>query len=191
MSVTSPGFNPLEEPIPEARPRATAYVLGVLLIIIAGSATAIFFVIPSKNLTFKKADGTTFVVTHVNIWLATIGLAFGLIGLMFLVSGNTRRLRLIYEFTASAAELTAVLAQMPDEPRDVGEEDNRQRRRQEDRRRDRIARLGSYENALLKLGAYEQALQVSRWIIQCGGRLPHEQSRLPHEQSRLPHEQSG
>jgi hypothetical protein len=171
--LTGPRFNPLEEPIPQARPRATAYVLGVLLIVIIGSATAILFVTPSKNLAFSKANGTTFVVTHVNIWLAAIGLAFGLIGLIFLVSGNTRRLRLIYEFTASAAELTAVLVQMPAERRALEEE----HRRQEDYRRHQyIARLGSYENALLKLGAYEQALQVSRWITQSGGRLPYDLS---------------
>jgi hypothetical protein len=173
MSVTSPPhtspsspdsgprFNPLEEPIPQARPHATAYVLGVLLIAIIGSATAMLFVIPSKNLVFRRADGTTFVVTHANIWLAAIGLAFGLIGLIFLVSGNTRRLRLIYEFTGSAAELTAVLARR----RDFGEDDNRRHQ------------LADYKNALLKLGAYEQALQVSRWIALSGGRLPDDRSR--------------
>jgi hypothetical protein len=150
-----PRFNPLEEPVPQARPRATAYALGVLLIAIIGSAIAILFVIPSRDLVFRRVDGTTFVVTHANIWLATIGLAFGLIALIFLVSGNTRRLRLIYEFTASAAELTAELAQ-----EEFGEEDYNQKR--ED--------LRNYKNALLKLGAYEQALQVSRWITLSDGR---------------------
>jgi hypothetical protein len=156
--LTDPRFNPLEEPIPQARPRATAYVLGVVLTAIIGSATAILFVIPSRNLVFRRVDGTTFVVTHANIWLAAIGLVFGLIGLIFLVSGNTRRLRLIYEFIASAAELTAVLAQ---------EEDYR-------RYHQISVELSNYKNALLKLGAYEQALQVSRWITQIGGRLSYE-----------------
>lgn len=76
-------------------------------------------------------------------------------GLIFLASGNTRRLRLIYEFTASAAELAAVLARLPE--RGGSEEENY-------RRYQISVELSNYKNALLKLGAYEQALQVSRWI---------------------------
>ena len=147
-------FNPLEEPVPQARPRATAYLLGVLLIAIIGSAIAILFVIPSRHLVIRRVDGTTFVVPHINIWLAAIGLALGLVALIFLVSGNTRRLRLIYEFTASAAELTADLAR----EEFGGNYDQK------------LEDLSNYKNALLKLGAYEQALQVSRWITQSDGR---------------------
>jgi hypothetical protein len=117
------------------------------------------------------------VITHANIWLAAIGLAFGLIGLMFLISGNTRRLRLIYEFTASGAELTAVLERMPEERRsrrDFDEDEGYFKYREQERRRWHLYmnQLGDYESALLKLGAYEHALQVSRWIAQNGGRLP-------------------
>ena len=75
---------------------------------------------------------------------------FGLLGLKCLVSGNARRLRLIYEFTTSAYELTASLVKGEKQP-------NRQ---------DAIENLSDYENALLRLGAYDQALQVSKWIVQ-------------------------
>lgn len=85
---------------------------------------------------------------------AAIGVIFGLWGFKSLVSGNACRLRLIYEFTTSAYELTASLA----------EDEGRLNRRVV------IENLSDYENALLRLGAYEQALQVSRWIVFSGGR---------------------
>ena len=168
--------DPLEDPIPRARPRATAYVLGALLIAIIGSATAILSLIPSKNIVIRPANhhGAPFVVTHASVWLAASGLAFGLIGLMSLVYGNTRRVRLIYDFTASAAELTAVLMRIRPEQRDRGDLDNDADQPAEDYRRNQyIKRLNDYKEALLKLGAYEHALQVSRWIAQSGGRLPY------------------
>ena len=152
-----PRFNPLEEPVPQARPRATAYALGVLLIAIIGSAIAILFVIPSRDLVFRRVDGTTFVVTHANIWLATIGLAFGLIALIFLVSGNTRRLRLIYEFTASAAELTAELAQ-----EEFGEEEIPKTNRGRNVR----IKLGSSVSAVNELTSIAEAIRmpIQMWM---------------------------
>jgi len=86
---------------------------------------------------------------------AAIGVIVGLFGLWSLVSGNTKRLRLIYQFTASAAELTASLAEgRADVDRDEAMEN-----------------LSDYECALLRLSAYEQALQVSHWMVLSGGRV--------------------
>jgi hypothetical protein len=166
---TGESVDPLEESIPQARPRATAYVLGVLLIAIIGIATATLFLIPSKNLVIKPGNHQpSFVVTHASIWLGAIGLTFGLIGLISLIYGNTRRLRLIYEFTASAAELTVVLIRMRAERRDLDDDEDLRKRRHQ-----YMNRLNDYKDALLKLGAYEHAMQVSRWIAQSGGRLPY------------------
>jgi hypothetical protein len=92
--------------------------------------------------------------------VAAVGAAIGLIGFISFLSGNARRRRLIYEFTASARELSADLQQhSPDE---------------RDQRRE-VGPLISYERALLRLGAYEQALLVSRLIEQNGGRSPYEE----------------
>ena len=143
--------------IPPARPRATAYVLGIALIaIVAVAATVAFLVSPSKLVFgpshFKVAASTA---------VAVIGVVAGLVGLIFLFSGNIRRLRLIYEFTASAAELT------------TAETESRLEDSEDSNRRERvIAHMADYEGALLRLGAYEHALQVSEWISQMGGRVP-------------------
>ena len=86
--------------------------------------------------------------------VAAIGVIVGLLGLWSLVSGNTKRLRLIYQFAASAAELTASLGEG----------------REHLDRAEVMENLSDYECALLRLGAYEQALQVSHWIVLSGGR---------------------
>jgi hypothetical protein len=168
--------NLLEEPIPRARPRATAYFLGALLVAIMSGAIAVLLIIPSKKLVIRPPNNSPpFVVGHVGIWLGVIGLSAGLIGITSLVFGNTRRLRLIYEFTASAAELAATLAQTLAEQRGrIDTETGSDYREQEDSRRlQSVNDLKRYEKALLQLGAYENAMQVSGWIVQNGGRPSH------------------
>jgi len=137
--------------IPPARPRATAYVLGIALIAIVGVASTVAFLVPPRGPSHFNVAASTAV--------AVIGAIAGLVGLIFLFSGNIRRLRLIYEFTTSAAELTATQYQ-PEHLEDSGG------------REWVIKVLGDYENALLRLGAYEHAVQVSEWISQMGGRVP-------------------
>jgi hypothetical protein len=145
--------------IPPAHPRAMAYILGAILIGITGSAVAMLFLIHhSKHMIRLSSIGGV----HFNFSapatavVAAIGVIFGLLGLKSLISGNIRRLRQIYSFTASAAQLTASLA--------AGEEPlNRDLV---------IENLHDYECALITLGAYDQAFQVSRWIVLSGGR-PH------------------
>jgi len=136
--------------IPPARPQATAFILGVLLIALTGGAVVMLFLVRHSKFIFQFSN---FGVPGSTV-AAAIGVIFGLLGLKSLVSGNACRLRLIYKFTTSAYELTASLAK--------GEERLN--------RLHAIENLSDYENALLRLGAYEQALQVSRWIVFSGGR---------------------
>jgi hypothetical protein len=157
--ASSPDTDPtpqlLELEISPARPRVTAYVLGVLLIAIIGSSIAMLFLIRHSKYMFRLSSihgvHSTFSVSA-SVIAAAIGVIFGLWGLKCLISGNARRLRLIYEFSASAVELAAALAE--------GEES----------RSLAIENLSDYEKALVQLGAYQQALQVSRLIVLSGGR---------------------
>lgn len=150
-------------PAPPAHPRATAFVSSIVLIAIVGSASAIAFLAPRSNVVFRLPHN---IRVASSTGLAAIGVIAGLIGLIFLVSGNIRRLRLIYEFTAQATELAAALTE------ESGSQEGQERPLFVDRRLV-IAQLGDYENALLRLGAYEHALQVSGLIAQLGGRLPY------------------
>jgi hypothetical protein len=144
---------------PASPPESNGLYPWRLLIAITGSAIAMLFLIHHSKHVFRLSSihgvHSNFSVPASAV-AAAIGVIFGLWGLKCLISGNTRRLRQIFVFTASAAELTASLA--------AGEE-----------QLDRdlvIENLHDYECALVKLGAYEQALQVSRWIVLSGGR-PH------------------
>jgi hypothetical protein len=143
--------------IPPARPRATAFVLGIALIAIVGVASTVAFLVPPSKLVFGPSHFKVAASTAV----AVIGVVAGLVGLIFLFSGNIRRLRLIYEFSVSAAELTATVTE---EGKFQADFDHREQVKEW---------LGDYEKALLRLGAYEQALQVSEWIYRMGGRIPH------------------
>lgn len=141
-----------------------AYILGALLIAITGSAVAMLFLIHHSKHVFRLSSihgvHSNFSVPASAI-AAAIGVIFGLWGLKCLISGNTRRLRQIYVFTASAAQLTASLASGEKElDRELA-----------------IENLRDYECALVRLGAYEQALQVSRWIVLSGGRAHINQPR--------------
>jgi hypothetical protein len=164
--VTNPP--PLTGPTPEtpelpeldilpARPQATAFILGAVLIAITGGAVAMLFLVRHSKVMFSLSR----IGAHSNFSIpgstiaAAIGIIFGLLGLKCLVSGNALRLRLIYGFTTSAYELTASLVKREVNP---------------NLRLKVIEDLSDYECALLRLGAYDQALQVSRWIVLCGGR---------------------
>lgn len=143
--------------IPPARPQATAFILGALLIAIIGGAVAMLFLVRHSQFMFRLSSigvNSNFSLSGSTV-AAAIGVIFGLLGLKCLVSGNAKRLRLIYEFTTSAYELTASLVKGGEEQPD---------------RYDAIENLSDYECALLRLGAYDQALQVSRWIVLSGGR---------------------
>ena len=154
----NPRFESQEELVPQARPPATAFSLGALLILIIGSAVAILFLIPPSDV--KVNLRTIGIPLSNDVPLSTViaasGAAIGMIGFIFLVSGNARRLRLIYDFTSSAYELNARLARRGEERNSPSE----------------VYLLREYEDALLRLGAYEQARLVSRLIEQNGGLEP-------------------
>lgn len=161
--------------IPSARPLSSAFFLGALLVLIAGSAIAIPFLIPSSN--FMVNLQSIKIPLNIEVPLSTLvaggGAVISLAGLISLVSGNARRLRLINDFTASAYELNARL---------TASYEARQARQAERREEsyfqfEAVAALRDYEDALLRLSAYEQAHLVSRLIEQNGGRFPYNDHR--------------
>ena len=162
---------PQEVWVPAARPRPIAFALGILLIASIGGAAAIIFLIPIRRVFTVTSNGVpTDLPAVAKFALAAVAVVFGLVGLISLVSGNTRRIRLIYEFVASAVEAAAQLEQ------DALQEDDSYERAVS-RRASIIEELSGYEKALLRLGAYEQALQVSRLIARNGGRVDY---NIPH-----------
>jgi hypothetical protein len=72
--------------------------------------------------------------------LASVGIVVNLVGLGFLIYGNDRRIRLIIKFGVRAAELMRASDKAP-------------------------AELLQLEKALLRLRAYDQALEISRWRV--------------------------
>jgi hypothetical protein len=164
-------FEPQETWIPSARPPASAFFLGVLLVLIIGSAIAILFLIPPSN--FSVSLPRIRIPLNIDVPLSTVvagsGAAIGLIGLISVVSGNARRLRLINSFTASAYELNARLAAT----------ETGQGERDEEQYFQHVVldELRDYEDALLRLGAYEQARLISRLIERNGGRFPYSNHR--------------
>jgi hypothetical protein len=169
--------------IPPVRPRVTAFVLGIVLTAIIGAAAAIPFLIPRSKHVLRLPYIPAFPRIHIAVpastIVAAIGLIAGLVGFIFLVHGNVKRTRLIYEFSASAVALTAWMVEQnaPQEDAELARESR------ESDRWNVIEELSDYENALLRLGAYEQALQVSQWIAQIGGRPPHGPPRFPPRRS--------
>jgi hypothetical protein len=161
-SHTSPKREPREPRIPPAGPPKSAFFLGALLILVIGSAIAILFLISPSN--FSVSLPRIGIRLNIDVPLSTVvaasGATIGVIGLIFLVSGNARRLRLINDFTASAYELAASL-------------DARADRSEERYFPDEIHELRDYEDALLRLGAYEHARLVSRLIRRNLRRFPY------------------
>lgn len=133
-----------QEPISAARPRATSFVLGIVLIAIIGAAISSLFLFTHSVGLFASA---------------LIAIAVGLAGLFSLAWGNIERARLIYDFSASAAEKRAYLEKNVADPAE----------------RDRIlSELHDYEAALSEVSAYKEASQISRTIADVGGLPPSE-----------------
>jgi hypothetical protein len=148
------------------RPRPSAFILGALLVLISGSCILIPFFIPASK--FLVSVPKNQIHLNIHVPLSTVaaagGAAIGLIGLVFLIAGNARRLRLIYDLTASARELNALMARRSESDEQVY-------------LRAGLDELRDYEDALLRLGAYEQASLVSGMIVENGGRFPYRGGR--------------
>jgi hypothetical protein len=91
-------------PIPATRPRATSFVLGIMLIAIIGAAI-------SSLLLFTHSVGL--------LASAIIAIAVGLVGLFYLVWGNIQRARLIYDSSAAVAEMEAYLKENPSKREEI------------------------------------------------------------------------
>jgi hypothetical protein len=102
------------------------------LVAIFGGAIAVLFLFAPSTITLV---------------LGSIGAAAGLTGFVFLVAGNSQRIRLIHEFSGSAAELMTRMEAHPDDYPNAY----------------RDSTLNMYAEALLLLRAYEQVTQISRW----------------------------
>lgn len=121
-------------PASALRPPASAFALGAVLIAMIGGSIAILFL-------FNRSSFA--------LGLASVGIAVSLVGLIFLIYGNSKRTRLIIEFSTHAAELMTALRYA---------DDYRYRQRA-------FARLRELQRALLILHANDEALKISRWVV--------------------------
>jgi hypothetical protein len=111
----------------------TAFVIGIALLAVAGGSIAVLLLF-TKPLAF---------------YLAGLGLAASVSGLLSLIYGNWQRIHLIQELTLRAEELIASLDRGSPN-RAVGYGILRQ--------------LADYRDALLRLTVYDQASRISEYI---------------------------